>query len=209
MNRNLLIALAVLILLIIGGGYLFLSSNKQPSSIGEAQDKMMGKSGEVTSLKNLLNSKNNQQCTFSDSEAQTSGTMYISGGKARGDFSSVVDGKTVASSMLSTGQEIYIWMDNSPTGFKTSLDAIEQAQSQMPQSVDINKESSYTCSPWSPVDSYFTPPSSITFTDYSSMFKNAGNASGAPVIDKATMCAGCDNLTDDARTECRTTLQCN
>lgn len=113
-------------------------------------------------------------CTFDQTveNNRSTGTVYISNGKMRGDFkSSVVTGATpidVESHMISDGEFMYTWSSMMPTGFKMAVVQNTTADGTTPtsqQMFDANMKLSYDCDPWTVDASKFTLPSAVTFTE--------------------------------------------
>ena len=118
--------------------------------------------------------------------------------------------------MISDSKDIYIWMDNQVTGFKTSLEAIEQVSGTTgtTQTIDVNKQVDYSCGPWVVDPVKFLVPDKIKFQDMGKMMKDAAklvpSASVAvSAIPLNSACAACDNLEGDSQTQCKKALKCN
>ncbi len=175
---------------------------------------------QTLSLKGLMGMSGNQTCTFDDSTSGSSGSVYISSGKMRGDFSAKKDTTETTSHVLSDGTTMYMWSDNQTKGFKVALSSMEKMQASITgtpgstNTVDVNREANYHCSGWNVDASKFTVPATITFTDYSQMMENAGKMmttgvpTGAMMQNNAAACAACNNLTGAAQTSCKTALKC-
>lgn len=114
------------------------------------------------SFKELLALGTPQKCTFAETVANssTTGTVYVSGGKIRGDFTSVTKSTTVKSHMISDGQTVHAWVDGMSSGFKMTLSAGAKAQS---PEMDINRPIDVACTSWTPDVSLFALPTSIKF----------------------------------------------
>ena len=215
MNKSVIIGIVLVLVAALGiGAYVMNSKSTSPSTgtMGSTQPTPQNAMINKLSLKDLIQAGSNQQCTFSDTEAKTSGTVYLGGGKMRGDFQSEADGKPFTSHMINDGTAVYIWMDNQPGGFKASMDAVEQASAGINmQTIDINKPSDYACEPWSVDGSKFTVPTTIQFSDMSSMMKMISpvTTGGAMMDPNSGACAACNNLPGDSKAECLTALSCN
>lgn len=175
MNKKAIIAVIVLLLLGVGG---FAFWKTQQDKVGGPTSGVSG----FKSLKDLLSSGVAQKCTYSttDEKGTSEGTTYVSGGKMRGDFTSVITGKTEKTHMITDGKTNYIWVDGEKTGLKT---VVEPSSAPNPTDVpvtqtetanggvDINKPADYKCSTWIADGSLFSPPADVKFTDFSEMFK--------------------------------------
>lgn len=123
-------------------------------------------STKTSSLKSLISS-GNQSCTYND--GQTTGVVYTANGKARMDFTSTTNGVSTASHSVIDGDIYYSWIDGQPSGFKFSMNQSTTGSAGSNQNVDVNKETNYNCSSWSPDNSKFVLPTGVTFTDLSKL----------------------------------------
>ena len=223
-----MIAITIFVLLIVGVGAFMMMQKPQPQITKQSANTntpQTANSGQetattqLTTLKNLMTTGGTQKCTYIDSATGSSGSMYIEGGKMRGDFMSSVNGSQTGSHMISDGQYVYVWTDTNDSGFKMSVSAMEEGKSQTnstaQQYVDMNKKIEYSCAAWSADASMFTVPADKKFQDMSVMMQNAGkmmkddqsSESGAPTNQDA--CAACDSAPAEAQAQCRAALKCN
>lgn len=219
MNRNLLIAgIVVIILVALAGGYLFMNRAAMNLSLSTQSPMPVPTSlAEKTSLKDFMLLAGNQKCEFNDPETGNSGTVYSGSGKMRGDFSAQINGKVTPSHMINDGGSIYIWMDEGKTGYKTTLEAIENVNGLVggSQTIDINKKVDYSCSSWTVDEGQFIVPTDKQFTDMTKMMQDAAkmmqNATPAASVMQSNpnVCAACDNLTGDNKIQCKVSLKCN
>lgn len=215
MNKNLYIVVGLVILVLIGGGAYMMMNKSTPSSpygiVPEEKPVITGTTSK--SLKDLLASGIAQKCTYKYKNENTDmeGTSYISSGRMRGVFNSTINGKIMTTHMIVEGKTSYLWTDDQNTGFKMSFDpetTETDTGATQPGSVDINKTFDYNCSPWRGDNSMFVPPTSMKFTDYSSIM---GPSSGAKISTQQVNpgCSACDSLEGDSKTQCRTALKCS
>lgn len=131
------------------------------------------------------------RCTMTKSSDQTV-MNYAMKGKKIHVSGMKYEGKDVQSSMISDGEYMYIWQDDQTTGIKTKVPNEQETQElaknmKKPDSVpdlsDINgrrqfEEQGYSinCNETSISDSEFVPPTTITFTDTSTLMQNALDA---------------------------------
>ena len=172
-----------------------------------------------STLKDLLSSGIAQQCTFSDKSEDNdiSGVMYVDQNRMRGDFTTVVDDKTLISHMMVKDDTSYTWQEGEDTGYMMKYDpdqmmpqdGEETPTSPQGETVDPDKVVDYKCSPWIVDGSMFNPPSNVEFTDFSSMMQKQppGQENSGEVMQNP--CSACDNLTGDAKNQCLTALKCN
>jgi len=223
MPKTTRILIIVIVLLVLGGGgFLLFSrshSNPQIASQKDASQNQISKSTvEKKSLRELITTGGNHQCTFSDTETGSSGTVYAGNGKVRGDFQAKSNEKTTYTHMVEDGTSFNLWIDGQTKGYKMSLAAVEKMSASVmgqyqSQAVDMQKQVDYSCKPW-PVDgSKFVLPSTVTFQDYTSMMQGVmKGTSGTPstmMQDNQAACGQCDNLpAGSAQTQCRVALKC-
>lgn len=215
MNKKVLYAvIAVIVLLLVGGAVFVMSTKNKPATTpstttGTVTNKVQEptKAG-PKSLKDLLTAGVPQKCTFKDVSDQVNmeGTSYIAGGKMRGDFSTTVEGKTSTGHSIFDGKTSYVWMDGTSTGFKMEVDpsVTSTPESSTQQGLDLNKTLDYSCGVWIVDQSLFNPPEDVTFTSFA-----VPNTSGSPTGGNQNLCASCDSLTGDQKTQCLTALKCN
>lgn len=223
MSKNLVVTIVVvLIVAAASGGYIFMNRTQTSPAVTGNQDFSENPSPvmEKTTLKELISMSGSHQCEFSDLESGSAGEVYLAEGKMRGDFSSKVNGDTVNSHMINDGNNIYIWMDNQATGFKTSLQVMEEMSKEegmtgVNQTVDLNKQVEYKCQERSVDGAKFAVPTEIKFQDIGAMMESVGKMrtdtpnSSIPSHAKAAACAACDNLQGEQQDQCKSALKCN
>lgn len=219
MNKNIIIAAIIVLLVIVGAGAYLMFKNSSTSPQMDNSDKMMNEEGAMegkNSLKALLTSGQSQMCTFKDlvDDADYNGTVYVAGGKMRGDFTSTTNGQTYMTHMIIKDNTMHSWTDGQATGFTMAFDVNAAMNSQedtkdAPKTVDIDKMIDYECSGWSVDESKFTPPASVKFQSMGEMM----GPTGAMMDDKSgssnSQCAACNALTGDEKTQCLSVLNCN
>jgi hypothetical protein len=214
MNKKVIIAIAVIVLLLlVGGAYVASTKNKSatsPSTTSSTESTQTQESSQASqkSLKDLLTSGIAQKCTFKDvsNNVNMEGTSYIANGKIRGDFSTTSEGKTTTGHSIFDGKTSYVWMEGTSTGFKMEIDltATSTSESQTQQGLDLNKTIDYNCSTWITDQSLFNPPSDVTFTSFSVPSPSAGGTTGSQ-----NLCSSCNSLSGEQKTQCLTALKCN
>lgn len=205
MNTKILGIIAVIILLLAAGG-IFLSQNKSATNTSTSITPTKTEN-KTSSLLDLLNLGKDQRCTFKTIADKTTseGTLYIAGGKIRGDFKTTVDGKEELTSMIRVGDTNYIWGSTLPTGIKMtiSLDKISSNE-KANQYFNPTQKSNYNCAPWNVDLSVFTPPANIKFTDMTNLLmpKETGTQT------KTNTTNPCSQITDaTAKTACENALK--
>jgi hypothetical protein len=213
MNKKVVLIVGVLLVLIGAGVYLY--SSKKSSSPAGITENQSGTTSPM-SIKDLLGLGSSQKCTFSTTieNGTSEGTVYISEGKMRGDFSSNVEGNVNNSHIIIDGTTSYTWMDGQNTGYimtynpeETSSTATE-AGSQNTQGPDLNQKSDYNCSSWVPDTSLFIKPSDINFVSLNDLIPSALPSAAAGTDTNTSQCSYCDSLSGDAQTQCKSALNC-
>lgn len=227
MNKKpILIAVVVILLLLIvgGAGYFYLNKGKTEGSPTEEMQESNGQqlqesqSGGVTTLKNLLMSGNSQTCTYSSNSNNitVNGTVYISGGKVRGDFTSEANGQTSTGHNIYDGKTTYVWTDGATTGYMMDVNPSTQESTstsgdQTQESANMEQPFDYKCQPWTPNETYFKAPPDVKFASFAVPTTTAETLGGQISTTPSTsdLCASCDALTGDQKTQCLTALKCN
>lgn len=125
------------------------------------------------SVKDLMARGGNHKCTFTQEveNSKSTGTVYISGMKMRGDFNSSVSAgganMDIASHMISDGEFMYTWSSMMPTGFKMKIADTSATATVTPtqQSFDSNQKLEYTCVAWAVDETQFALPTTVTFKE--------------------------------------------
>jgi uncharacterized membrane protein len=225
-NRVVIGILVIIALILTGAGFTWFKNNSSTSVDSTPSDQQSAPSPVVTAsvnsdtrvaLKDLFSSSKSQKCTFSDNNSGSSGVVYMSGGKMRGDFTSKTDGQSVESHMIVENQTSYVWTDASTQGVKMSYEKVTQLTSatasaqaggsSMPISMD--QKVSYQCESWVADPTLLTLPTTVKFNDFSSLIPQIkASTSGAAVMDPKSACGACDQLSDTQRDQCRKALSC-
>lgn len=121
------------------------------------------------SLADLLGRGGDWQCTFGveNQVSNSSGTVYVSGSKIRGDFESMVPqlNQTIDSHMIQSDGFVYVWTSLAPQGFKSkaTIGTPDGTTAFRDQGIDINQAYDYNCTPWAADASKFELPAGVTF----------------------------------------------
>lgn len=156
-TKQLWIAIAVLV--IIAAGIYMLVTRRG----GETDSQMSG----PTSLQALMALGVPQHCEFTDGtgDTQTTGMVYVAGGKTRGDFDTTVNGQVMHAHTIMKDGFVYSWVDEQGMGMKMAIPQGEVQPGGDNTQFDTQKEMDYDCSAWVPDDSVFETPANITFNE--------------------------------------------
>jgi len=217
MNK-LLIPSIIVALLVAAGAFYFLSTQpKQPTTTTEIEQEQPTTTSASTlmSLKELMTG-GSQTCTYStliDEGGVTTGTVYVSNGKIRSDFSITgEENTTIDGSMITDGDYMYTWSSAQPQGIKIAVteemkDAATTGTSSAQSSIDLDQKIDYRCQPWVSDASMFVPPANITFSEMK-IPTDATTATGSGLPSSADLCSACDDLEGEQQAACLTALKC-
>lgn len=186
-------------------GYLFLGNGAfNFSSLGN------------TSLRSLLTSNTAQKCSFDN--GQTSGTIYVSAGRMRGDFSSKTGEAASKSHMVISNDIAYVWVDGITQGYRMPFESLSASSStQASGGIDADAKVAANCGPWASNDSLFSLPSNVSFNPVGApagdmapttsgatkASTSAGASADTPQSYYEQVCGECNAITDDTlRLQC-------
>lgn len=205
-----LIAVAIVAMVMMGKKATPAAQTQVPQN--QAENKEVAPTVEPKSLSELLASGLSQKCTYAvaDPTNPMQGTVYIGGGKTRGDFTVNAGDKTINSHMIVDGSISYLWTDGQTQGIKMTFDPNAQPKSgsaTQSSGVDLKQKFDYKCSIWSTFENRFELPTGVKFTDFSSMALPKTNPeSVSPAVNK---CTACSYLTGDQKTQCLSSMGCS
>jgi hypothetical protein len=227
MTRQAIIAVAVGVIIVLGASAAFLYSKTQNTNESAAttvaQNESKSENASMSSIVDLLSKNENTKCTFSSStdEGETSGTVYVSGDKARGEFEVMVGKEKTTTNMIRQGDTFYMWGDSFPTGMKMVMSVDEWAQkAEQPQTeealstFDPNYDVDFKCSNWTVDATLFDTPKDVKFISIEGMM----NPTKTTTDDKTTetsektsttdQCSICSALTGEAKNVCLEQFNC-
>jgi hypothetical protein len=190
------------ILIVVGGIWYFTqnqnNSSEVESNTSSTQTAEEENFSEMGSIKALMERGSDVKCTYETTEEgqASSGTVYASDGKVRGDFSITTDGVAGTGHMIADSSTGYFWMEGQTSGMKMMMNEPDQTANTSNQGIDPNKEYNFACESWTPDESMFVPPSNVTFQEFTIPSVPANN--DAP-LDAAAVCA---SLPEPAKTQC-------
>jgi len=124
---------------------------------------------EKTTLAKLMEKGGNYQCTFvhKTQVGDSTGTVFISGKKIRGDFVSKVSIEGIGNMgdiktyMISDGESVYTWSSMTTDGYKAPV--TQDTSKETGTNVPTDQELDYKCVGWKVDESKFSLPTNITF----------------------------------------------
>jgi hypothetical protein len=209
-NKKWILVAVAAIILIIAGYFLIQGGGLNFATMGN------------TSLRTLLASGQSQKCSFNN--AQSSGTIYVGGGKMRGDFTSKVGEATAQSHMVIANNIVYVWIDGQPVGYRMAFNDMKPGSGNGSQGVDADAKVATDCTSWQATESSFELPADVSFADLSAAGAAQQNSNadastnssgGAGANTEAGMsyyeqqCAACNAIPDaEAKAQCIASFDC-
>lgn len=217
MSTNIIIWIVAAIVVLGGGTYAVTHMKSTANTEADTATTTDTTANGSLTLKALLASGLPQKCEFTDTTAAaaTSGTVYVSGGNARGDFAATASGQTYHAHTIITSDTMYSWVDETKMGMKMAI--TESADASTSSSFDANKALDYHCTPWIPDSSKFTVPTTITFTAVNMGGSGSAGAgtSGSATVNanvnasvQASACAQCEMVPEAYRAQCKVAAGC-
>lgn len=176
MNRNLLIGIAVIVLVVLGW---WIFSSPKTSTDNTAQPSAdnttttTGTSGSVTqkqTFKSLITQKGSYLCTYEQvsTSGKSTNSIYIADGRLRGEFR---DSNLVGNMMVYDGVYLYTWKEGTAVGTKMVLKSLAQLPTIIPKdltsgaSFGTNFDSvGWDCHQWIKDAKLLAPPVTVKFS---------------------------------------------
>jgi len=184
------------------------NKNDNTSENGNQEENLKG------SLFDLVKLGKNIKCTYSSKAegGESSGTTYVSGNKARSDFTAKSSGgEQFESYSITDGDWMYIWNSQSDQGTKMKISDLPKNEDNPNTSklADVNNAFDYKCSPWLPDNSKFNVPTNITFVDFTETMKNIQEQTNKMKGELKGMCGTCDLAGSEEKiARCKENLGC-
>lgn len=224
MNKAVGYGVGVIVIIALVVGFMMMRQNtaKAPGvadNSSESESMQQDKGEQAGTLKDLFTMTTSQTCTFANTDGTSAtGTVYVSGGKVRGDFSTSASGEAQqAMHMIVKDQTSYLWGDAlQGKGIKMAFADMEapadatKPSSQQSTSLNTNQAVKYSCKPWVVDASVFELPSGVEFSDFGAAMQTQMKAAqeGAAMSNVSASCAQCAALSGDAQVQCKAALQC-
>ncbi len=126
-----------------------------------------------SAFKSIFTQSGNYECTYQQVGGSTQGmsTIYISGGKMRGEFRTTSGAASSANLMIYNGGYLYSWVEGTTVGKKTSISSLADLPQVIPQDLTsgaifgTNDNSvGWDCHDWLTNNSLFVIPTYVKFT---------------------------------------------
>lgn len=169
MNKTL--AWVLVAVVVVGGAYYTLKGDRsEPGKETTNQEE----TGKKMAFSEFAKSGGSYKCEVkqSMSDFENSGTVYMSGGMMRGEFSTIAEGKQIDTSFIYKGNIMYTWSSAmGAMGFKMEANPMasnEEAAASGTYSWNTSEIGDYNCIVWEADSSKFELPAGITFRDLES-----------------------------------------
>ncbi len=175
MNKTVLSILGVVV--IIAAVAIFITKGKPQSASQNTnqpgQTQNTNTSGKKMAFSDFAKQGGSYKCTVTQYIDQgmtqsTEGTVYLDGGKIRGEYSTKVQGMSIDTSVIVRDGFAYTWTSMSPTGYKIAVkDQAGDTNASANGSYSWNDKmiGDYNCESWSADQSKFAVPTSVTFQE--------------------------------------------
>lgn len=186
-------------------------NNDTSTKVGAKEESLNG------SLLDIVKLGKNVQCSFNidDESGKTNAVTYVSGGKARSDFTIESEtGQSFESHTIADADWVYIWNNQTAQGTKMKVSELPENDevNNIPDQESVgkfNEDFDYKCSPWIPDGSKFDIPTNIEFTDFTEMMKSFQEEADKLKEGLQGMCGTCEMVGDaDKVAECKQNLGC-
>lgn len=225
--KKILIAV-VLIALGVGAVAIYLIFSDEPYLSDEHQPRPATTLNEVASstgmmkgvgtLQTVLARNENLECTVNYEVSgiatiTTTGTVFFSNGRLRGDFLTREDGMDILSSTIVADSTLYNWSKIEGKLYGVEVDMTKPKDDfSAREAVPLDVAVAYDCMAWKVVDaSIFVPPSDVIFRDFAEVRTEGfedGTIYESPDNDDA--CATCRSINNaEERASCAELLQCS
>lgn len=181
MNKRIII-LGVVVVAILAAAFFFLMPKTSPlNNNGTKTGNNNTPEQNADLFTQAFTGNESVKCAFT--QEGSSATAYIKQGKIRID-SMGTDGAQYGNAIIN-GNMVYVWQTGNNTGYKIDTSTYEGANGMSGQEfTDPEKikqevqQSQPSCNKENIDDSVFTPPASVTFSDYSQMMQQFQNSNG-------------------------------
>jgi hypothetical protein len=176
MSKNAIIGVVAGLVIIAAGGYLAYSSSHKAAENAQMQKSAVSTetaadaSAKKVAFSEFIKKQGNSgsyKCEVkqSMSDMENGGTVYVSGGNMRGDFSTIAEGRTMSTSFIMKDSYTYNWSSMSPkAGVKMKIAATAGDSKETAYSWSADQVGDYNCQPWTLETSKFEIPADVTFT---------------------------------------------
>ncbi len=149
--------IGLVILAAVGGGvYVMTQNSSAPATETSTETEESASAGTFADLMARVGSWT-CDAKATHEGGMSEGTVFMDGGKLRGDFVATMAGQTVNTSFIALDGYMYTWTDMLPQGMKVKME--EASGTSGGQGIDPSTPVEYSCSVWIADQSKFALPS--------------------------------------------------
>jgi hypothetical protein len=184
MNKNILIGVVVVILVIIGVVLYVPKTDNSISSTDVLVDSAtttvtqttssgtVVKGASTNTFKSIFSQPGSHVCAFEQvsQASRTSGNVYIADGKMRAEFRTTIGEKKISNMMVYNGGTLYVWVEGTAVGTKSQLKSVSELPFVIPQDLTSGSvlgsglnSASWDCHDWSKNNTLLAPPTTVKF----------------------------------------------
>ena len=175
-RKLIVVGFVVVAVVVIGSGLYVYTKNKDDKSMEKTDTQS---TSESTSINALLAQNKNLTCTYSSTDAEgniNTGSIYISGKKLRGTFSTQAGGQAAKTgNVVRDDTYQYVWAEGQSSGIKAQISVLATSASPPSSAEGANPNANYdfNCDSWKVDNKLFVAPKEVTFTDYTQQLQQA------------------------------------
>lgn len=164
----------VILVAVVAGGYLVIKNGKRTESVPTVDTEVSSQAQENTSestagkkmaFSEFIKQGGSYKCDVKQymNDFENSGTVYISNGKISGEYSTVAEGMNIKSNFIISDGYSYGWSSALPNmGMKVKIVSNADGKGET-YTWSADQVGDYNCEPWTPDESKFNIPTSVTF----------------------------------------------
>lgn len=168
MSKTLVSVLVLAVVLV--GGYMIVKNGRAPEDAVKNPQDSSETAGKKIAFSEFVKQGGSYKCEVKQAmnDFENSGTVYITEGKMRGEFSTVAEGQKMDSLFVMKDDYMYNWSSLSPElGVKIKVTAEDKAAAEAQGIYSWNTEQvgDYNCEPWTVDNSKFDLPQAVNFME--------------------------------------------
>jgi hypothetical protein len=175
MNKTALFSVIGVVIVVALGAFLVTKGNSK-STLSDNTDPLIetpGVSGKKMAFSEFAKHGGSYKCTVTQyldagMTQSTQGTVYLDGGKIRGEYATKVQGMNIDTSVIVRDGFAYTWTSMMPNGYKIAVNQTAGdtgAAASGAYSWNDKMIGDYNCVTWAVDQSKFTLPSGVTFQE--------------------------------------------
>ncbi|MCE9628611.1 MAG: hypothetical protein K8Q91_01310 [Candidatus Vogelbacteria bacterium] len=167
-----IVALVLVGLVVVGGGYFIFKSNQTVGLVNESETITKAGDSKKIPFSEFIKIGGSYKCTINQSigGVDTQGLTYLNNKMIRGEYNTKVQGVSIDTTLIVRDGFTYTWTSMAPTmGFKAKVadQKVVDNQTGTSGTYSFNAEQigDYDCQTWNSDDSKFVLPTGVTFRE--------------------------------------------